>query len=84
MILSLSVLDRINVGNAHVAGMSRSLDLRGNQLSIAVAVFYVSYVLTELFANLTLRFSKLNLLLGGSMFAWCVLLAASDRIFDRY
>jgi MFS family permease len=55
--------------------MGESLKLQGRQLSIAVAVFYISYVLTELFANLTLRFTKLNLLLGGTMFAWYV---ASD------
>ena len=72
---SLSVLDRINLGSAQVAGMGESLKLEGRQLSIAVAVFYISYVLTELFANLTLRFAKLNLLLGGTMFAWWV---ASD------
>lgn len=71
-LISLSILDRINLGNANIAGIKTSLNLTGYQFSTAVAMFYISYVVTELFANILLRFSKLNVLLGGTMFAWQV------------
>ena len=49
-----------------------------------MAVFYVTYVTTELFANIMLRFSKLNVLLGGTMFAWGSLSLVTGLIVTSY
>lgn len=41
-IYSLSVLDRSNLGNAHVAGLDESLGLKGDQYSTLGTFFYVT------------------------------------------
>ncbi|KAI0905693.1 retrograde regulation protein 2 [Ustulina deusta] len=42
IIYSLSVLDRSNLGNAHVAGLDESLGLKGDQYSTLGTLFYVT------------------------------------------
>lgn len=43
----LSFLDRSNIGNAKIAGMSKDLKLKGNQYENLLTVFYVSYIVFE-------------------------------------
>ncbi|KAI1322881.1 retrograde regulation protein 2 [Xylariaceae sp. FL0255] len=47
LIYSLSVLDRSNLGNAHVAGLDQSIGLVGNDYSILGSVFYVTYIVFQ-------------------------------------
>ncbi|KAI0104297.1 major facilitator superfamily domain-containing protein [Nemania sp. FL0031] len=46
-IYSLSVLDRSNLGNAHVAGLDKSIGLVGNQYSTLGTFFYVTYIVFQ-------------------------------------
>ncbi|KAI0969030.1 retrograde regulation protein 2 [Xylaria arbuscula] len=46
-IYSLSVLDRSNLGNAHVAGLDESLGLKGDQYSTLGTFFYVTYIIFQ-------------------------------------
>ncbi|KAI0505399.1 retrograde regulation protein 2 [Xylaria bambusicola] len=46
-IYSLSVLDRSNLGNAHVAGLDESLGLQGDQYSTLGTFFYVTYIIFQ-------------------------------------
>lgn len=68
--LSLGFMDRVNLGNAAIAGMNTDLKLEGLQFNIAVALFYPLYILIDLLSNLILRFTRANLVLAGSMLAW--------------
>ncbi|KAH8811112.1 retrograde regulation protein 2 [Xylogone sp. PMI_703] len=43
----ISYLDRGNIGFAATQGMSKDIHLKGNQLNIAVSIFYLFYILTE-------------------------------------
>ncbi|KAK6434261.1 hypothetical protein LTR95_009558 [Oleoguttula sp. CCFEE 5521] len=43
----LSFLDRSNIGNAKVAGLSKDLDLSDSQYSWLLTAFYISYILFE-------------------------------------
>ncbi|PLW17343.1 hypothetical protein PCASD_18493 [Puccinia coronata f. sp. avenae] len=61
--------DRTNIGNAKVGGMEQSLGLRGNQYNIGLAVFYISYILSELPSNYMLKVA------GGKI--WLPTLVAS-------
>ncbi|KAI0509000.1 retrograde regulation protein 2 [Xylaria bambusicola] len=48
MVLNLiSYLDRGNIGFAATQGMTRDIQLKGNQLNTAVSVFYIFYILAE-------------------------------------
>lgn len=43
----LSFLDRSNIGNANLFGLSKHLKLNDAQYSICLAIFFVFYVLFE-------------------------------------
>ncbi|MCJ1310106.1 hypothetical protein MMC25_003767 [Agyrium rufum] len=43
----LSFLDRSNIGNAKIAGMSKDLDLVGNRYQWLLNIFYISYIVFE-------------------------------------
>lgn len=47
MLYFLSNLDKSNIGNAAVAGLSKDLNLVGNQYNTAVTVFFATYVLFD-------------------------------------
>ncbi|KZT12578.1 MFS general substrate transporter [Laetiporus sulphureus 93-53] len=51
-------VDRTNVGNARIAGLSTDLHLQGTQFNTALAVFYVSYILVGLPSNWILKKMK--------------------------
>ncbi|KAI1435820.1 major facilitator superfamily domain-containing protein [Xylaria sp. CBS 124048] len=47
VIYSLSVLDRSNLGNAHVAGLDESIGLEGDQYAMLGTLFYVTYIIFQ-------------------------------------
>ncbi|RLV84304.1 hypothetical protein JA9_004915 [Meyerozyma sp. JA9] len=51
-----STLDKANIGNAKVAGMSDELGLEGNQFGNVVSFLYITYVIVETPAALILKF----------------------------
>ncbi|KAF8529114.1 MFS transporter [Hysterangium stoloniferum] len=63
-------LDRTNIGNAGIAGLRVDLHLRGNQFNTALAVFYVTYILSELPSNWVLKRVHANRWLPFIVFAW--------------
>ncbi|KAH9835021.1 uncharacterized protein C8Q71DRAFT_137660 [Rhodofomes roseus] len=48
-------LDRGNIGNARLQGLTTQLDLTGNRYNIALTMFYIPYCLFEPPANLVLK-----------------------------
>lgn len=42
VLYSLSVLDRSNLGNAKLAGLSKDIDLRGNRYNWLGTIFYIA------------------------------------------
>lgn len=63
----LAFLDRVNISNASVYGMSKELNLHGNQYNIALTVFFVPYVLAEIPSNYFLKKFKPHVWLSGCM-----------------
>lgn len=51
----LAFLDRVNISNANVYGMSQDLNLEGNQYNTALTIFFVPYVLAEVPSNVLLK-----------------------------
>lgn len=39
-----TILQRTNIGNAKVAGMTKDLGMDSNQYSVSLVVFFVTYV----------------------------------------
>ncbi|KAE8362495.1 hypothetical protein BDV27DRAFT_166199 [Aspergillus caelatus] len=50
-----SFLDRTNVGNAKILGLEDDLNITGHQYDIGLAVFYLTYICSELPSNLILK-----------------------------
>ncbi len=42
VLYSLSILDRTNLGNAKLAGLSRDIDLSGNRYNLLSSIFYIA------------------------------------------
>jgi len=63
-------MDRTNIGNAKIAGMQKDLKLTSNQYSVALVVFFVSYVVFEVPCNLILSKSRPSIFLPVIMTLW--------------
>lgn len=65
MSLILPFVERVNIGNAQLFSLSKDLELNTGQYNIALAVFFVSYIVFEIPANVIMKrvkphiFSKL-------------------------
>ncbi|EMR69405.1 putative major facilitator superfamily protein [Eutypa lata UCREL1] len=70
VVYMLSFLDRINISNARIQGMTQDLDLTGNRFNIALFVYFVPYILLEVPSNMIIRKMRPSLYLGGLMFCW--------------
>ncbi|KIK98464.1 hypothetical protein PAXRUDRAFT_31147 [Paxillus rubicundulus Ve08.2h10] len=66
----LSFLDRSNVGNAKVAGMSTDLNLVGFRYNIAAAVFFILYSLAEVPSNIALKLFRPSRWIPSIMVVW--------------
>ncbi|KAF8134535.1 major facilitator superfamily domain-containing protein [Boletus edulis] len=66
----LCFLDRANVGNAKVAGMSADLHLVGLRYNIAAAVFFVFYSLWEVPSNIILKLFRPSRWIPTIMLSW--------------
>jgi len=66
----LCFLDRTNIGNAKILGMSTDLHLVGLRYNIAAAVFFIPYSFAEVPSNIILKFFRPSRWLPSIMFAW--------------
>lgn len=51
----LAFLDRVNIANANVFGLSEELGLGGDKYNTALVIFFVPYVLFEIPSNIFLK-----------------------------
>lgn len=52
---ALSLIDRTNIAAAKIVGMQVDLRLKGNQYNIALLLFFIPYILTEIPSNGIIR-----------------------------
>ncbi|EMC97367.1 hypothetical protein BAUCODRAFT_33085 [Baudoinia panamericana UAMH 10762] len=64
----LAFLDRVNIANANVYGLSTELKLKGNQYNTALVIFFVPYILFEIPSNILLKRFKPHIWLPINMF----------------
>ncbi|ESK97476.1 mfs transporter [Moniliophthora roreri MCA 2997] len=48
-------IDRVNIGNARLAGFERDLGLKGYDYNLVLTVFYISYIIFEIPATMTCK-----------------------------
>ncbi|KAM0271646.1 hypothetical protein ACHAQH_009014 [Verticillium albo-atrum] len=66
----LAFLDRVNIANANVFGLSEELNLDGNLYNNALVVFFVPYILFEIPSNILLKKFRPHVWLSINMFAF--------------
>ncbi|KAF2646791.1 MFS general substrate transporter [Massarina eburnea CBS 473.64] len=83
LLYSVAGLDRVNLSNARVAGMNTDLHFNiGDRYSIALLVFFVTYLLFELPTTLLLRPIGPKYLLNGLAVAWGVVMLGMGFVKD--
>ncbi|CDO71341.1 hypothetical protein BN946_scf184908.g99 [Trametes cinnabarina] len=75
-------IDRTNIGNARIAGLERDTHLHGNQFNIALAIFYVSYIMVELPSNWVLKKFKPSRWLPFLVAVWGMVTTLSGLIHN--
>ncbi|KAI0554093.1 MFS general substrate transporter [Xylaria curta] len=65
-----SFLDRINIGNARIQGLTEELELYGNRYNIVLFVYFIPYILLEIPSNIFIKKTRPSLYLSGLMFSW--------------
>ncbi|KPI35146.1 putative transporter [Cyphellophora attinorum] len=78
----LSFLDRSNIGNARIAGLSTSLDLTSAQYSSLLTAFYITYILFEPLI-LCYKFLPARWYIPACVVAWGVV-ASCQATVTRY
>ncbi|KAF8585716.1 MFS general substrate transporter [Ramaria rubella] len=66
----LSFMDRGNIGNAKIEGLTTQLHLEGNQYNIALTMFFIPYCIFECPANLVLKKFRPSRWLPGIAIVW--------------
>ncbi|KAH9018670.1 MFS general substrate transporter [Lactarius pseudohatsudake] len=84
MFYLLSFLDRTNIGNARVAGLTRSLDMSSKQFSIALTITYIPYILMQLPMNLIMKRLGANVTLPVMVILWGVVCACQGAVHSYH
>ncbi|KAF8647089.1 hypothetical protein AX16_006923 [Volvariella volvacea WC 439] len=66
----LSFLDRTNIGNARIAGMTEDAELYGLRYNIIAAAFFIPYALFEVPSNIALKLIRPSRWIPSIMVAW--------------
>ncbi|KAI0594604.1 major facilitator superfamily transporter [Biscogniauxia sp. FL1348] len=73
----VAYLDRSNIGNAAIAGMTEDLELTGNRLNVAVTLFYVTYISFEIPSTLALKKVRPSRLIPFFIITWSIVIIGS-------
>lgn len=66
----LAFLDRTNIGNARIQGMTKDLNMQGSDYNIALFVFFIPYILFEVPSNLIIKKLAPSTWLAAIMTLW--------------
>lgn len=69
----LSNLDKSNIGNAEVAGLSKDIGLKGTEYNVAVTVFFATYILFDPLGTNILKILGPPVMFGFCLFAFGII-----------
>lgn len=76
-------IDRANIGNARIAGLEKDLGLKGYDYNVVLSVFYVSYILFEIPANIMCKWIGPGWFLPGTTLLFGVSSIATAFVHTR-
>lgn len=72
LLFLLSFLDRSNVGNARIEGLTKDLDMTGDEYLFGLTIFFIGYVWFEVPAQIVLKLCTPHMWLPTITVAWGV------------
>ncbi|KAF2197612.1 MFS general substrate transporter, partial [Delitschia confertaspora ATCC 74209] len=66
----IAFIDRSNIGNAKIAGLTKDLNMHGLQYNTAVTLFFVPYTILEVPSNIVLKMMRPSRWIAIIMFCW--------------
>ncbi|KAK5821843.1 major facilitator superfamily domain-containing protein [Linnemannia elongata] len=86
-----SFLDRVNIGNAKVAGIAHDINLTPSEYNWALSIFFIGYVLFEIPSNILLKLMGprkwiciIMVLWGGIMMAMAAVKTPAGLLASRF
>ncbi|OAK97438.1 MFS transporter-like protein [Phaeosphaeriaceae sp. SRC1lsM3a] len=83
----INFLDRVNLGNARTlnndvpgSNIVKELHLTGNRYNIAVAVFFVPYVIFEAPSNFAMKYFSPSVWIGRIMISWGIITICTSAV----
>ncbi|EGU88786.1 hypothetical protein FOXB_00708 [Fusarium oxysporum f. sp. conglutinans Fo5176] len=77
----IAYLDKTNIGNAKIEGMTDDLQLKGIEYNIVTAIFFIPFVLCEVPSNMILhKFKRPSWYMGGIVFCWGVIMTLTALV----
>ncbi|CEI61621.1 unnamed protein product [Fusarium venenatum] len=70
VIYFLSFMDRTNIGNAKIQGMTETLNMTGNDYNMALFVFFIPYIIFEVPSNIIIKKISPSLWLASITTLW--------------
>ncbi|RFU28757.1 hypothetical protein B7463_g7582, partial [Scytalidium lignicola] len=77
IVYTASYLDRTNLGNAKVAGLSTDLHLVGDEFNVVASIFYVTYIVFELPLTIAFKFVGPKLIIPTLVCSWSLVVCFS-------
>lgn len=78
----LSFLDRGNIGNANIEGLSDTLQLKGNEYNLCLTIFFITYCLMEVPANALLKILSPSIWIPSIMVSWGIVMTLMGIVKD--
>jgi MFS family permease len=66
----LAFIDRSNIGNAKIDGLTKDLKLTGNKFNVALVVFYVPYIAVDVPSNWVVKHFQAGYYLPFLLICW--------------
>lgn len=80
----LAFLDRGNIGNAKVAGMTKTLGMTGEQYNMALTVFFFPYAIFEVPSNIVLKLMRPSSWIMILMILWGITMTMQGIVKVRW
>ncbi|EMC93252.1 hypothetical protein BAUCODRAFT_76543 [Baudoinia panamericana UAMH 10762] len=77
----ITYIDKANIGNAKIEGLLKDLHMSGREYNVALAIFFIPYVIFEVPSNIILKlFKRPSQYLALLVFLWGVIMTCSGLV----
>ncbi|CAG9981101.1 unnamed protein product [Clonostachys byssicola] len=79
----MAYLDKTNIGNAKIEGLVEDLNMKGIEYNVAVAIFFIPFILCEVPSNMILhKFKRPSFYIGVIVLAWGIIMTLTGIVHN--